>query len=53
MTRYESLKTSYRDHRLWTQQRLVECPIAYPVRTGGRDWRRSGDGHSSVPDVWR
>ena len=32
---------------------LVEYPVAYPVRTGGRDWRRSGDGHSSVPDVWR
>jgi len=21
---------------------LAECPIAYPVRTGGRDWRRVG-----------
>jgi hypothetical protein len=21
---------------------LAACPIAYPVRTGGRDWRRVG-----------
>jgi hypothetical protein len=51
-TRYERLKTSYRHHQLCSQQRLVEHPIAYPVRTGGRDRRRSDDGHSSVPDVW-
>jgi hypothetical protein len=51
-TTNKSLKTSSRDHQLCGQHRWVECPIAYPVRTGGRDWRRLGDGHSGMPDVW-
>ena len=28
--------------QLLKPQRLVECPVAYSVRTGGRDWRRVG-----------